>query len=67
MYDNYGPGALLEDETRLYDLKTDPGQDSPVKDAAIEARMMKLMRDLMATNSAPSEAFKRLALEAAPA
>jgi arylsulfatase A-like enzyme len=67
MYDNYGPGAFLEDETRLYDLERDPGQDSPIRDAAIEARMMKLMRELMSANSAPPEAFKRLALEAAPA
>jgi hypothetical protein len=29
--------------------------------------MMKLMRELMSANSAPPEAFKRLALEAAPA
>ena len=26
MYNNYGPGALLENDTRLYDLRADPGQ-----------------------------------------
>ena len=26
MCNNYGPGVLLEHETRLYDLETDPGQ-----------------------------------------
>ena len=29
MYDNYGPGCLLESETVLYDLGVDPGQESP--------------------------------------
>ena len=29
MYNNYGPGALLESDTRLYDLATDPGQEKP--------------------------------------
>ena len=27
MYNNYGPGALIENDTRLYDLETDPGQE----------------------------------------
>ena len=30
MFDNYGPGALLENETRLYDLANDPGQTTPL-------------------------------------
>ena len=30
MYNNYGPGGLLENETRLYDLETDPGQEQPL-------------------------------------
>lgn len=29
MYMNYGPGCLLESDTRLYDLIRDPGQDTP--------------------------------------
>ncbi|TKB30102.1 MAG: sulfatase, partial [Mesorhizobium sp.] len=40
MYLNYGPGALLESDTRLYDLETDPGQTRPVTDAAQEARLI---------------------------
>ena len=36
MYNNYGPGALLESDTRLYDIETDPGQAAPLHDAAIE-------------------------------
>ena len=62
MYDNYGPGALLESETRLYDLETDPGQEQPVADAATEARLADLMAELMEANGAPPEAFVRLGL-----
>jgi arylsulfatase A-like enzyme len=62
MYSNYGPGALLESDTRLYDLLTDPGQTRPLRDSAIEARMIQLMRELMVRNEAPPEAFARLAL-----
>ena len=32
MYRNYGPGALLESDTRLYDLASDPGQQQPVEE-----------------------------------
>jgi hypothetical protein len=69
MYNNYGPGALLESETRLYDLVSDPGQDRPLTDAAIEARLVRLMIRLMEANGAPPEAFTRLGLgeRAAPA
>jgi arylsulfatase A-like enzyme len=62
MYSNYGPGALLEDETRLYDLERDPGQESPIRDSTAEDRMIGLMRKLMAENDAPPEAFTRLEL-----
>ena len=58
----YGPGALLEDVTRLYDLVADPGQASPLQDPATEARMVALMARLMAANHAPPEAFARLGL-----
>jgi arylsulfatase A-like enzyme len=62
MYSNYGPGALLESETRLYDLEADPGQERPLQDAAVERRMAALMRDLMIENDAPSEAVARVEL-----
>lgn len=65
MYLNYGPGALLESDTRLYDLKTDPGQTRPVTDAAQEARLIGMMVDLMKANDAPPEAFARLDLSSA--
>jgi hypothetical protein len=65
MYANYGPGALLESDTRLYDLAADPGQERPLDDPAVEARMVALMRRLMAADHAPPEAFSRLGLEPA--
>lgn len=62
MFNNYGPGAMIEDDTRLYDLAQDPGQERPVHDPALEERMIGLMRDLMVRNEAPPEAFARLGL-----
>jgi arylsulfatase A-like enzyme len=62
MYKTYGPGQMLEDETRLYDLATDPGQQHPLDDPAAEARMAGLMAELMAALDAPPEAFARLSL-----
>jgi arylsulfatase A-like enzyme len=64
MYANYGPGALLESDTRLYDLAIDPGQERPLRNPEIEARMIRLMRELMVANDAPPEAFARLGLDA---
>ena len=61
-FDVYGPGAMLEDETRLYDLRADPGQERPVADPAQEARLAGIMARLMSANHAPPEAFTRLAL-----
>jgi hypothetical protein len=67
MYNVYGPGCLLENETRLYDLASDPGQQHRLDDAAIERRMMVLMRDLMVADHAPPEALRRVGLDALPA
>jgi hypothetical protein len=63
MFDNYGPGALLESTTRLYDLADDPGQESPLSSPEIEREMTLLMRDLMRANDAPSEAYARISIE----
>jgi hypothetical protein len=63
MYNNYGPGSLLESETRLYDLATDPGQDAPLDDPELETAMTELMSGLMQANGAPPEAFTRLGLD----
>jgi arylsulfatase A-like enzyme len=63
MFDNYGPGALLESETRLYDLAADPGQAAPLSSPDLERAMMLLMRDLMRANDAPPEAYARIGIE----
>jgi hypothetical protein len=65
MYSNYGPGALLESDTRLYDLAKDPGQEHPIEDPAVERELERLMVRLMITNEAPPEAFRRLDLDPA--
>jgi arylsulfatase A-like enzyme len=67
MYGNYGPGALLESDTRLYDLEADPGQEKPIRQPEVEARLTSLMVDLMRANDAPPEAFDRLKLAPAEA
>lgn len=48
----------------LFDLKTDPGQAHPIQDRAVEARMIRMMTDLMKQNDAPAEQYQRLGLEA---
>lgn len=67
MYNNYGPGALLEGDTRLYDLDADPGQDRPLRGSPEEQRLITLMARLMRANEAPAEAFARLELPQAVA
>src|SRR5262249_11652775 len=62
MFNNYGPGALIESDTRLFDLEKDPGQSHPMREPAVEARLVELMAELMVRNDAPPEAFKRLAI-----
>jgi hypothetical protein len=63
MYRLFGPGALLESETRLYDVVADPAQKHPLDDPATEARLTATMARLMAENDAPPEAFARLSLK----
>jgi hypothetical protein len=67
MYDVYGPGAFIESDTRLYDLQVDPGQEAPIRNVEITARLDRLMIELMTANQAPPEAFARLDLEPATA
>jgi hypothetical protein len=63
MYNNYGPGALIESDTRLYDLQKDPGQEHAIRDQAQERRLIGLMTALMTSNDAPPEAFRRLGID----
>ncbi|MSU88026.1 sulfatase-like hydrolase/transferase [Rhodobacteraceae bacterium 2CG4] len=62
MYDTYGPGCLIENDTRLYDLEEDPGQERKLEASVIEARMLEQMARLMVGLDAPAEAFSRIGL-----
>ncbi|WP_127903906.1 sulfatase [Solirhodobacter olei] len=62
MYNNYGPGALMEDDSRLYDLTSDPMQEKPLHDDRLEAKMVAKMLRLMRKSDAPAEAYDRLGL-----
>ncbi len=64
MNNYYGPGVMIENDTRLYDLATDPGQEHPSQDAAAENVMVTLMRELMLANDCPPEALARIGLDA---
>lgn len=47
----------------LFDLHTDPHQQCPIEDKAIEARMIALLVRLLHESDAPAEQFARLGLE----
>ena len=36
---------MIENDTRLYDLSADPGQEKPMQDAGVEARLEHVMVD----------------------
>jgi len=48
--------------TQLFDLQTDPAQQHPLCNAALEAEMIAHMMRLMQENDAPMEQFKRLGI-----
>ena len=58
------PWQFPEFETRLYDLASDPGQERPLQDAAVEQAMIERMVELMRANDAPAEQYERLGLAA---
>ncbi|MGV8985160.1 MAG: sulfatase [Cypionkella sp.] len=60
MYNVYGPGCFIEDDTRLYDLMADPGQLTPIAAPEVEARFCDQMAQMMRDLAAPSEAFTRM-------
>jgi arylsulfatase A-like enzyme len=51
--------------TLLFDLETDPGQQRPLLDDALELRMARLLVGLMRAADAPAGQFERLGLPAA--
>ena len=58
-----GQGSGYEDTTTvLFDLASDPAQLQPIRDAAVEARLLSQIGNLMEKNDAPPEAFLRLDL-----
>ena len=64
MYFGHGPGGQQDTNTVLYDLAQDPGQLAPVRDAAVEQRLVAAMTRLMREGDAPAESFSRLGLAA---
>ena len=48
----------------LFDLETDPGQERPLEDEALEAEMCRKLVQTMALHDSPAEQFVRLGLEA---
>ena len=53
--------------TRLFDTETDPEQNVPVEDLAVEARMVGLLRSELRRADAPTEQYARLGLAGAGA
>jgi arylsulfatase A-like enzyme len=49
-------------KTLLFDLETDPRQENPIRDAAVEQRMIAHMLRMMQDNDAPPEQYERLGL-----
>lgn len=48
--------------TALFDVAADPRQQTPIRDPALESRMVRLLVDAMAANDAPPEQYVRLGL-----
>lgn len=55
-------GGFAETHTRLYDLNDDPKQDSPVRNAEIEAWFDNKIRCEMQRHEVPNEAYNRFGL-----
>lgn len=51
----------------LFDTQTDPGQERPLQDDAVESRMVELLRQLLHDSDAPREQVERLGLYAGTA
>src|SRR5260370_37330053 len=51
---------------QLWDLATDPGQEAPITDPAVEARLSSRLVHHLSAGEAPPEQFLRLGLEPPP-
>ncbi len=49
--------------TLLFDLDMDPRQEHPIQDPKVEARMVRLMGELLEASDAPPEQWRRLGLQ----
>jgi arylsulfatase A-like enzyme len=59
-----GNGRLKPDPQHLlFDLADDPGQQRPIRDAVVEARLLRQAADLMRASEAPAEQYVRLGIE----
>ena len=54
------PEAMEDTTTVLYDLETDPRQEHPIRDPAVEARLRAALFRIMAENDAPAEVVRRM-------
>jgi arylsulfatase A-like enzyme len=63
-YKLHGPAAQNDTVTVMFDLENDPGQEHPIADEAVHARLCREIVRLMKQNDAPPEYFARLGLEA---
>lgn len=48
--------------TLLFDIEQDPAQAQPIRDEAIEQRMIELLREQMQLHDAPAEQYERLGI-----
>lgn len=56
-------GGFADTRTRIYDLKSDPRQDHPIRDKDIEQRFNRAISQEMQNHEVPSEAYERFGLE----
>nr|WP_306264983.1 sulfatase [Pararhizobium sp. IMCC3301] len=56
-------GPYADTDSRLFDLETDPGQETPIDAPDVVARLVAGMVDVMRANEAPAEAFERLCVQ----
>jgi hypothetical protein len=58
----WGEPMEKPDQTMLFDLKKDPGQEAPIQDREVEKRMIEHMVQLMRASDAPAELYERFGL-----
>jgi hypothetical protein len=54
------PEAMEDTTTVLYDLETDPGQETPIHAPEVQARLRDALFRIMAENDAPAEVVRRM-------